>query len=72
MCQTLPCRAPLLRKAVRLQKTITAKTLVLHQVTANRALADTDSHCNSRLHQTSSLKSKNLASLVSGQMVVIF
>jgi hypothetical protein len=62
----------LLRKAVRLQKTITAKTLVPRQFTADRALADTDIHRNSRLRQTSSLKSKNLASLVSGQMVVSF
>jgi hypothetical protein len=69
---TLPCRASLHRKAVRLQKTIAAKTLVPRQLSTDRALADADIHRNFRLLQTPFLKGINLASVVSGQMMVCF
>jgi hypothetical protein len=59
-------------KAVRLQITITAKTLVPRQFTADRALADADIYGNFRLCQTPPLKGINLATLVSGQVVVSF
>ncbi|MGY9063251.1 MAG: hypothetical protein ACKVG1_13300, partial [Rhodospirillales bacterium] len=58
------------RKAVRLKKSITAKTPVTRKFTVDRALVDTDSNGNSRLLHPSFIKSVNLASLVSGQMVL--
>jgi hypothetical protein len=69
---TIPCQSSLHRKAVRLQKTIAAETLVPTQFTADRALADANVDSYYLLRQTSSLKGINLASLVSGQMVVAF
>ena len=72
MCHTIPCRASLHRKAVRLRKPITAKPLIPRQFTADCSLVDTDIHGNFRLRQTPFIKSVNLASLISGQMVVSF
>ena len=70
--QTFHCRASLCRKAVRLPEAITSKTSVSQYLTTDRTLANADIYGDFSLRKSPFLEGINLASMVTGQVVVSF